>query len=179
MKRNALLIFALLISFCVYSQDFKILKFKKLNKGDYQVTRLFIITDSVRNPEIDEFISEFISKLEFEFVKNNLHFECIRKGALYNNEKDSILNSNPNGIMTFYPSGRFIRHRGLSQKPGLSFNIEMSYRISDEMKYIRLFEASIGVITDSFGNSGIPAAKNIFNRMVKAGFLPKEIEKID
>jgi hypothetical protein len=179
MKGKILLIFALLITLYSYSQDFKIEKIKTLNNGDYKITRLLVVSDSAGNTEINKFIIEFISELKTEFEKNNLQAAFIRRGASNPTQRDSIMKSlNPNGIMKFVPSDYFIKYRGLSEKHGLYFNLGLSFRLSGESKYTSLFTAKIGVMTDSFGNAGIPAARELFNRMVKAGFLPTEVVQI-
>ena len=45
MRKTTLLIFALLITLLGYSQDYKVEKTKKITNGNFEITRLLVITD--------------------------------------------------------------------------------------------------------------------------------------
>jgi len=49
----------------------------------------------------------------------------------------------------------------------------MSFRQENTSDFIPLYSTRIGVITDSFETAGIPAANDIFNKILIAVFIDK------
>lgn len=172
MKGKFLLTFALLITLCSYSQDYKIKKIKQLTKEKFKITRLLIATDSVNNDKINTFISDFTAELKTKFTENNIQFACIRRGTADTKQKDSLmLKLNPDGIMTFAPT-YFVRdYRGLTYKDGLYFNLGLSYRVGGIDKFTPLFQLEIRVMLDSFENSGKLVAQEFFEKIKKLEYI--------
>ena len=172
MRKEFILIASLFLTLTVYSQDYKVQKLKNITKGNYKISRLLVITDSVPNAGVNIFISDFSSALKIEFERHELDFICIRKGTSDVEDGKSIVDKlNPNGILSFIPSQVFLKYTGFTQKKGLFFDLRLSYRYKDVNDFVPLFETKIEVLFDSFENSGELAAKDFFNKMVKEKYL--------
>jgi len=195
MRKGFTLIVLLFLTLTVYSQDYKVEKLKIITKGDYKISRLLIIPDSVSNDGvkfvsrqnaigqviidtiyfagINKFILDFTSTLKGEFEKHKLDFICIKEVTADDvvNGKSFMENLNPNGILAFRFSNAFLEYRGFTQKNGVYFVLELSYRPNSEDKYIPLFSSKMKVMIDSFENSGELAAKDFFNLMEKGKYL--------
>jgi len=195
MRKEFILIALMFLTLTVYSQDYKVEKLKIITKGDYKISRLLIIPDSVSNDDvkfvsrqnaigqviidtiyfagINKFISDFTSALKGEFEKHELDFFCIKKITADDvvNGKSYIENLNPNGILTFRLSNAFLEYKGFTQKNGVYFVLGLSYRTNSEDAYIPLFISKIKVMIDSFENSGELAAKDFFNLITKGKYL--------
>jgi len=195
MRKVFTLIALLFLILTVYSQDYKVEKLKIRTKGDYKISRLLIIPDSISNDganfvsrqnafgqviidtiyfaSVNKFISDFTSALKGRFEEHELDFICIKEIVADDvvNGKSYIENVNPNGILSFRISNAFIEYRGFSQKNGVYFVLGLSYRPNVEDKYIPLFSSKIKVMIDSFENSGELAAKDFFNLMAKRKYL--------
>lgn len=155
-----------------FSQNFKVEKLKLLTKEEYKVTRILIITDSTKEYDINEFIDEFIQKLTENCSEKNIEVRCIKRGTNDVLAADSLIkNYNPNGVIKFNPTQFYDYYRGLITKTGLYFYLGMSFRQENISDFIPLFSTRIGVITDSFETAGIPAANDIFNKILNSGFL--------
>ena len=175
MKKAALIIFSLAITIVSYSQDYKVNKIKTENKGDFKTTRLLMLTDSVAEIDINEFIVEFATTLKTEFEKNNVQFIYLRRGCIDDEQLRSTLNDfKPDATIEFMPTRLFVRYRGFSQKNGLEFRLNMSFTSSENKDLILAFTTKIEVMVDSFENAGVPAALKIFDYIEKAGYLSKE-----
>jgi len=175
MKKAALLIFSLVITIVSYSQDYKVNKIKTVKKGDFKTTRLLMFTDSLEEKDVNEFIVEFGTTLKSEFEKENLQFIYIQRGCTNPEQLKSILKDfKPDGIISFYFTQLFVRYRGLSEKIGLEFKLDMSFTTADNKDLILAFTTKIKVMNDSFRNSGTPAALEIFNHMTKMGYITKK-----
>ena len=172
MKGRILLTFTLLITLCCYSQDYKIEKFKQLNKEKFKITRLLIATDSVSNEEINTFISDFTTELKTKFTENNIQFACIRRGTADIKQKDSLmLKLNPDCVMKFVPNQLFRNYRGLTYKDGLYFDLGLSYRVEGIDQFTPLFQLRIRVMLDSLENSGKLVAQEFFEKIKKMGYI--------
>ena len=172
MKGKILLTFALLITLCSYSQDFKIEKFKQFNKGTFKIKRLLIITDSVSNKRINTFITDFTTELKTKLIENSIQFACIRRGTADIKQKDNLmLKLNPDGVMKFVPDQLFRNYRGLTYKDGLYFNLGLSFRVEGIDQFTPLFQVKIRVMLDSFENSGKLAAQELIDRMKKLEYI--------
>ena len=156
----------------LFSQDFKVEKFKLLTKEEYKVTRILVLTDTTKEYDINEFIDEFILKLKQNCSDNNIELRHIKMKTKDVLSVDSLMkNFNPNGIVEFGPTQFYTHYRGLITKTGLFFKYNLSFRQDNKSKFVQLFSTRIGVITDSFETAGIPAANDIFNKMAKSGFI--------
>jgi hypothetical protein len=172
MKRIIILTFTLVMALTGFSKDYKVENLKKITKGNFKITRLLILTDSLVEPEINKFIEDFTLTLKTEFENNNLMFLCFRKGmSTIKDFHTNFENLNPDGVMEFSPSYNFIWYKGFYQKTGLSFKVNLSYRTLGVEQFTHLFTTRIGVTIDSFEKSGIPAAHELFKKMVEDGYL--------
>ena len=80
----------------LFSQDFKVEKFKLLTKEEYKVTRILIITDTTKEYDINEFIDEFILKLKQNCSDNNIELRHIKMKTKDVLSADSLMkNFNP------------------------------------------------------------------------------------
>ena len=169
----------LILMFCIltttmnlFSQDFKVEKLKLLTKEKYKVTRILVITDSTKEYDINEFIDEFIQKLTLNCSERNIELRFIKRGTNDVLRADSLIKSyNPNGVVKFKPTQFYNHYRGLITKTGLYFNFGLSFRQENISDFVPLFSTRIGVITDSFETAGIPAANDIFDKLLNSGFV--------
>ena len=169
----------LIFMFCIltttmnlFSQDFKVEKLKLLTKEEYKVTRILVITNTTKEYDINEFIDEFIIKFKQNCSEKNIELRHIKMKTKDVLSADSLIkNFNPNGIVEFNPTQFYTHYRGLITKTGLFFKFTLSFRQDNKSNFVELFSTRIGVITDSFETAGIPAANDIFNKIVNSGFV--------
>lgn len=172
LKRLIFMFCILTTTMNIFSQKFKVQKLKLLTKEEYKVTRILVITDSTKEYDINEFIDEFIHKLSQNCSERNIELKFIKRGTNDVLTADSLIKSyNPNGVVKFKPTQFYNYYRGFITETGLYFNFGMSFRQENISDFVPLFSTRIGVITDSFETAGIPAANDIFNKMVKSGFV--------
>ncbi len=172
LKRMIFIFCILTTTINLFSQNFKVEKLKLLTKEEYKVTRILVITDSTKQYDINEFIDEFIHKLTENCSENDIELKFIKKGTNNVLSVDSLMKSfNPNAIAEFSPTQYYTHYRGLITKTGLFFFFGISFRQDNISDFVPLFSTKIGVITDSFETAGIPAANELFNKMLGSDFF--------
>ena len=156
-----------------YSQDYKVEKLENETIGEYQISRLLVVSDFVSNAEVNKFIADFSSALKIEFEKYELNFISIRSGTSDVENIESIWEFfNPDGILKVTPKQTFIKSIGWASKHGLIFVLGLSYRQNGEKEYIPLFTTKIEVVINKrLEKSGELAAKDFFNLLVEGKYL--------
>jgi len=173
MKKEFILTILLFLSFIVYSQDYEVRKLESITKGEYNISRLLVVSDSVSNTEIDKFITDFTSALKIEFERHELNFLYMKRGTYDVDNVDFILNIfNPDGLLNFTPSKTFIKSTGWRQMYGIIFILGLSYRQNGVKEHVPLFKTEIEVIVNRRIEKSVElAAKDFFNLMLKEKYL--------